>query len=37
MYICFISYRMRLVKLIERFSLPIIFGSAHAAQTVAHN
>ncbi len=38
MYICFISYKMRLVKLIERFSLPvIIFSSAHAAQTVAHN
>ncbi len=41
MYICFISYRMRLVKLIvliERFSLPvIIFSSEHAAQTAAHN
>ncbi len=37
-YICFISYRMRLVKLIERFSLPvIIFSSAHAAQTAVHN
>ncbi len=38
MYICFISYRMRLVKLIERFSLPvIIFSLAYAVQTAAHN
>ncbi len=40
MYICSISYRMHLVKLvlIERFSFPvIIFSSAHAAQTAAHN
>ncbi len=27
MYICFISYRMRLDKLIERFSLPVIIFS----------
>ncbi len=32
------QYGMHLVKLIERFSLlVIIFSSAHAAQTAAHN
>ncbi len=37
-FILNISHRMHLVKLIERFSLPVImFSSAHTAQTATHN